>query len=240
MVLSWEHVEDKYNWIAALLTLNGLLLSAVWVLLKAGNHGAVVLVRSYIPLGDFFSPLSAGLILILAGIGLFSRRRFGFIMAAYTLAVWTLMSVVALFMAPMDSTLIALLNIIVFGASLHHFTVNRKIFMKDLPEIIHVISFLMFLGGWIGFSYGINHILYTSTLQTTFILGAGLLMMEGAVALAAKSKLGLWYSIGVLLAAVLFDSFMLLSEGGYQPFYRLTLNAVGVYYLQHHQNVFYS
>jgi hypothetical protein len=240
MNLSWESLSDIYNWIAALLILYGAALSAVWLLIVTDAASSVVMfIRPYIYLGEIFSPLSIGIAMLASGIGLLLKMRFGFILSAYTLTVWCLMSVIALFIAPMETVWLSLANTAVFGAALHRFVRQRDFFMQELPDIIQIISLLMFVGGYIGLSYGLNHIIYTSTLQTTLILGGGLLMMQASIGLAARSKVGLWFSMGVLLTAVLFDSGILLIGGSYENFYRLTLSAVAVYYLQLHKNDFY-
>jgi len=241
MELSWKSLKDVYNWIAGLLLLQGLTFSAVWLLLVTETFSeAVVLIRPYIFLGEIFSPLSIGLAMIASGIGLLLKVRFGFILSSYTLTVWTLLSLITLFVAPMNYVALAAVNLFVFGAALYRFVRERELFLQELPDIVQIISILMFIGGFIGLSYGLNHILYASTLYTTLILGGGILMMQASVGLAAKSKVGLWFSMGILITAVIADSGFLIVKGGYEHFYRLTLNAVGVYYLQYHQDAFYN
>lgn len=241
MVLRPKELKTHYKLTAVFLMLYGALMSSVWfVMVMDISRQAVLLVQPYVYLGSAFSPLSVGIAMILAGLGLLSGRRFGFILTAYVLTVWVLLSVVALFLAPMNHVLTALINVGVFGAGMYHFVQNRQIFMQDLPEIIQAISFLMFLGGWLGLSHAINHILYTPTLQITLLLGGSLLVWEGSAGLAAKSRIGLWFSMAVLLTAVLFDSMFLLTEGGSHYLYRLTLSAVAVYYLRSHQDAFYN
>lgn len=234
-------LENRYRIISALLLMNGLLLGAVWAALTADiTPKAVLFIQPYVHLGEVFSPLTGAVAMLAAGVGLISRRRFGFVLTAYTLTVWMLLSVVAMFSAPLSEAVIAAANLAVFGSALYLVLEEKDLFTQELPEVIQMISFLMFLGGWIGMSYGVNHILYTSTLGVTLMFGGGLLMMEAAIGLAAKSRVGLWFSMGVLLTAVVVDSGFLLFDSGYQYFYRLTLNAVGFYYLHHHQDAFYS
>lgn len=241
MDLDKKPLRNIYNWIAGLLLINGLWFSAVWVFLVTDTTTAVIgTIQPYIYLGEIFSPLAIGLAMTISGIGLLLKRRFGFILSAYTLTMWTLLSAIALFIAPMENAPLILFNFIIYGAALHRFVRERELFMRDLPDIIQIISIVMFIAGYIGLSFGLNYIIYNSTLYNTLVLGGGLLMMQGSVGLAARSKVGLWFSMGVLLTAILFDSGFLLSEGGYEHFYRLTLNAVGLYYLQYHKDDFYG
>ena len=176
--------------------------------------------------------------MIVAGMGLLSKRRFGYVLSAYTLTVWTILSVIALFASPLSQAAVAVVNIVVFGGALHHFLEKKHVFVQDMPEIIHVISFLMFLAGWLGLSFAVNHIIYTTTLHTALVLGGSLLMMEGAVGIASKSRIGLWFSVAVLVSVVILESTFMMLDGGTQYLYRITLSTVGVYYLYAHRQIF--